>query len=126
MEQIRDRVNKARKMVSDLCNKRREWIMSIPADRERDPDLVIADGLDAVEDLLEMIEEMRDCLEEFGQHQSPCLLSFFSAGRNTPDGGYECKYGDKWYQSQPVDETPKCTCGLNEALAIGHGGEGVQ
>ena len=48
------KVDAAYKMVVALCQPRgskgaREWIMSIPAEPERDPDLVIAAGLRAAE-----------------------------------------------------------------------------
>lgn len=34
-----------------------------------------------------------------------------------PDGGYRTKFAGKWYQSLPVNEEPKCDCGLDEARA---------
>jgi len=44
------RIDRAHKMVQALCRRRgsagsREWIMSIPAQPDYDPDLVIGDGL---------------------------------------------------------------------------------
>jgi hypothetical protein len=54
-----------------------------------------------------------EALEEYGVHMAHCLLSQWRAGRPTKDGGYESKYGDKWYQG---DDKPKCTCGLDAAL----------
>lgn len=52
-----DRINKAWDMVSRLCQPRgsegsKEWMMSIPADFENDPDLVIAEGLKAGRDAM--------------------------------------------------------------------------
>lgn len=55
-------------------------------------------------------------LENYGAHDSNCILSFWSAGEPTPDGGYRTMYKGKWYQTRPVDETPKCECGLEQAL----------
>lgn len=54
MGEWQEKVKAAHDMVSALCRPRgsegsREWVMSIPADRSRDPDLVIADGLSAAE-----------------------------------------------------------------------------
>jgi hypothetical protein len=40
-------IKKAEQMVSDLCNRKRDWIMSIPVRVEYDPDTVIAKGLRA-------------------------------------------------------------------------------
>lgn len=40
-----DAIEKAQQMVSDLCQRRREWVMSIPARPDYAPDLVIADAL---------------------------------------------------------------------------------
>lgn len=37
-------------------------------------------------------------------------------GGPTEDGGYRQKYKGKWYQSKPVDETPKCDCGLDDLM----------
>lgn len=48
-----DKIAKARAMVSDICNQKRDWILSIPADPVRDPDLVISAALDAAEKILE-------------------------------------------------------------------------
>lgn len=56
-------------------------------------------------------------LAEYTQHDRECILSNWEAGRPTKDG-YEAKYRGKWYQTRPVDKTPKCECGLNNLLAI--------
>ena len=42
-----DASEKAEQMVSDLCNKKRDCIMSIPVREDYDPDTVIAKGLRA-------------------------------------------------------------------------------
>lgn len=55
-----------------------------------------------------------EALEEYGAHQIPCVLALWHEGRPTKDGGYETRYGDKWYQQ---NEKPPCTCGLDAALA---------
>ena len=47
-----EKIEKAEQMVSDLCQRRREWIMSIPASPDHDPDLVIADALRAARQAL--------------------------------------------------------------------------
>jgi hypothetical protein len=39
----------AHAMISDLCHRRREWVMSIPAREDYDPDLVIGGALRALE-----------------------------------------------------------------------------
>lgn len=72
---------------------------------------------------LAVLAERKRCAERahdliyYTQHERDCILSAGSAGRPTKDGGYETKYAGKWYQSRPVDKTPKCTCGLAEAIA---------
>lgn len=63
-------------------------------------------------------DEVIDKLEDYVQHTNRCILSFWEAGEPTPDGGYRSKFAGKWYQSRPIDETPKCNCGLDEALAF--------
>ena len=61
-------------------------------------------------------ERLREALEEFGVHDRECARSYFEAGEPTPDGGYREKIKGVWYQTKPIDETPKCNCGLAEAL----------
>src|SRR3990167_5471174 len=60
-----------------------------------------------------LVERVLDYVE----HERDCILNGYSAGRPTKDGGYEVKLGGKWYQSRPVDKTPKCNCGLSDILA---------
>lgn len=55
-------------------------------------------------------------LLEYLQHDPDCILVHCDAGEPTEDGGYRQRFKGKWYQSRPVDETPKCNCGLDEAL----------
>jgi hypothetical protein len=50
----------ARQMVSDLCNQRRDWVMSIPARPDYDPDLVIARALDDLHAELARVTAERD------------------------------------------------------------------
>lgn len=40
-----ERIDRAHRMVSDLCTRKRDWMMSIPARPDYDPDFVIGDGL---------------------------------------------------------------------------------
>ena len=61
-------------------------------------------------------KKFADKLEEYGCHIRDCAVSGWEAGEATADGGYRTKINDKWYQNRPIDETPKCTCGLAEAL----------
>jgi hypothetical protein len=61
-------------------------------------------------------EDYRLALEEYGQHSRDCILSFHEAGEPTEDGGYRVKYKGQWYKTRPVDETPKCECGFDEAI----------
>jgi hypothetical protein len=55
-------------------------------------------------------------LMDYVSHDRECILSDCSAGRPTADG-YENKYRGKWYSCRPIDNTPKCDCGLAEILA---------
>jgi len=76
--------------------------------------------LEGVGSILEhALAKQREEIEEiagYTEHEWRCILSRCSAGRPTKDGGYENKFDGKWYQSRPVDKTPKCTCGLSELL----------
>lgn len=60
---------------------------------------------------------IKEALAEYGEHASDCVLSCFEGGRPTSDGGYELRYRGTWYESNPVDRTPPCTCGLRESFA---------
>jgi hypothetical protein len=55
-----ERNDAARQMVSDLCHQRREWMMSIPARRDYDPDLVISASLQDVPKLLLAYEATKE------------------------------------------------------------------
>ena len=63
------------------------------------------------------LEKAKESLENYGVHWETCILSKCSASEPTEGGGYRIKYGDKWYQTKPIDETPKCECGLSEAFS---------
>ena len=65
------------------------------------------------------VREYRDRvngLMDYVEHTQRCIRSDLHEGRPTKKGGYEQRFGDKWYQSRPVDETPKCDCGLDAVL----------
>lgn len=63
-----------------------------------------------------LVDELVGVLEEYGSHSYDCVRSLRSAGEPTKDGGYRERFGDKWYESRPIDKTPKCNCGFDEAL----------
>ena len=71
-----------------------------------------------VEDMKLLLETCRllYAAHDYVSHENRCVLNDCSAGEPTPGGGYRQKFGDKWYQAKPVDETPKCDCGLAEAM----------
>lgn len=56
-------------------------------------------------------------LINYVEHDRRCILTYLERGEPTEDGGYRQKYAGKWYQSSPVDETPKCDCGLDAILS---------
>ena len=64
------------------------------------------------------IERLRGALDHYGVHDNACVLYQCQAGRPTDDGGYEVMYGDKWYSTRPVDNKPKCQCGLDDARSL--------
>jgi len=59
------KIDKALQMVYDLCNQRREWMMSIPTRPDYDPDLVIGDALSDARKLLmsHPVQETRKALK---------------------------------------------------------------
>ena len=62
------------------------------------------------------VAALREIVDEYAEHSNRCILSQWQQGEPTPDGGYRTMFAGKWYQVKPVDETPKCNCGLSEAL----------
>lgn len=59
----------------------------------------------------------------YAVHGDKCILMFWEAGEPTANGGYRTKIKGKWYQSKPIDETPKCDCGFAEVFAPFHAPE---
>lgn len=63
-----------------------------------------------------------EALNQYGEHAQECIRNQFQAGQPTADGGYEQLFGygkdAKWYRVKPVDESPKCTCGFDNAIAL--------
>ena len=51
--EVLEGIEKAQRMVSELCAGRRTWIMSIPARPDYDPDLVIGQALHDARTLIE-------------------------------------------------------------------------
>lgn len=62
-------------------------------------------------------EEIKE-LSQYCEHTNLCIRYRYEAGRPTDNGGYEIKFNGKWYESSPIDKTPKCNCGLEETLKI--------
>lgn len=60
--------------------------------------------------------ETEDRLAPYLSHEDDCILNRFEAGEPTENGGYRQKFEGKWYQAKPVDETPKCDCGLDSLI----------
>lgn len=56
-------------------------------------------------------------LTYFLEHSRECILSQFEEGEPTENGGYRQKYAGKWYQTRPINNIPKCTCGLDQILS---------
>lgn len=55
---VRERIETAMNVVSDLCQGRRKWLMSIPARPEEDPDLIIADALRSANKEIDELRQM--------------------------------------------------------------------
>ena len=72
------------------------------------------------EEIIDKLKAKASIAEEMAEyisHDLKCILSQWQQGGPTPDGGYRAMYAGKWYQSKPVDETPKCNCGLGDLWA---------
>jgi hypothetical protein len=62
--EVRAAIDAAHTMVDDLCARRRDWVMHVPADANRDPDLVISRALTLAEVMLDR--------HEAGASDEPC------------------------------------------------------
>lgn len=59
------------------------------------------------------LQPMINSMVVYMQHDTHCIRLRREAGEPT-ENGYREKYDGKWYQSRPVDETPKCNCGMDD------------
>lgn len=59
---IREREEKAGRMIGELCAGRRRWLMSIPAQENYDPDLVIAAAMSDVLPLAAEVERLQSAI----------------------------------------------------------------
>jgi len=67
LKAIEERCEKATKMISDLCHQRTRWVMSIPARRDTDPDLVIGDSIQDNEALVAWVGRARTLLRHYSR-----------------------------------------------------------
>jgi len=58
--------------------------------------------------------EAAEHLAYYANHETDCIRTFCEAGEPTEDGGYRTKFAGKWYQSRPINQEPKCNCGVDE------------
>ena len=98
---------------------REEWLSWYhKPEREDRSDQAIADfWLNIVRQAqLDVVAEVEDLIE-YVEHSDRCIISYLEAGEPTENGGYRQKFRGVWYQAKPIDETPKCDCGLSDLLA---------
>jgi hypothetical protein len=57
LKQIEKHLEEAYATVNDLCLGRKDWTMSIPVDKERDPDIIIGDALYDLRRLIDFVRE---------------------------------------------------------------------
>jgi hypothetical protein len=60
--------------------------------------------------------KIAESIFDYTSHFVACSRTYFEGGEPTKNGGYREKFQGKWYQAKPKDKTPKCTCGLDQAL----------
>lgn len=59
IEAIRARAQKAHERVADLCSGKERWTMRVPANFERDSDLILTVALNDIDVLIAEVERMR-------------------------------------------------------------------
>lgn len=62
-ETLRARLEAAERMVNDLCSGKERWTMRVPADPDRDSDLVISGALGAIHALLALSDAAEQDIE---------------------------------------------------------------
>jgi len=84
-----EKIDRAYDVVSALCEGKREWLMSIPARPDHDPDLIIGDALLAarneIASLTRELEAARELLRELAGGDEAGLAW---------DRGWRCVYCD--------------------------------
>ncbi len=65
MTESKEIIEKAWQTVGDLCMGKQDWVMSIPVDKERDPDVIIADALKLSEELQETADRRLGLLRRY-------------------------------------------------------------
>lgn len=60
--EVKQHLEAAHKMVSALCHGERRWIMSVPAQPDYDPDLVIGQALGDADKILQLLVESNELL----------------------------------------------------------------
>lgn len=78
LTEIEERCEKADKVVNELCQGTRKWVMSVPANFERDPDLVIGNSLRDCRELSHYCRSLRAEAAELARalktnHSGACL-----------------------------------------------------
>lgn len=92
----------------------KECIYPIQSSKDGDCCFVPINWINALLARLEAIEAM----SEYLTHEDHCIRNRNSAGEPTADGGYRMQFAGKWYQALPIDETPKCDCGLDDLFVV--------
>ena len=96
-----DVFEKAHKMVADLCHGTRDWIMSIPADEERDPDLVISAAIRAGIKAQATADRQRELLSEWNKirvektHEDCPFCGMSVYAKTTPPPNTEILFEDR-------------------------------
>ena len=101
-------------MNERIEEKWKDYVEGNPVFRADLPPQFICDILSHHQATLEGIEKLID----YTVHEPSCIRARFSAGRPTKGGGYEQEFAGKWYETRPIDKTPKCNCGLSDTLSI--------
>ncbi len=108
--EIKDKTQKACLMVSALCLRKKEWIMSIPPNFECDPDLVIYSALDEIPRCLDTIEAMQkeiEGLESKTQHWQEVFIN---------EGARGDQFEAKWKASESLLTQAEEIVGYNACL----------
>ena len=118
-------INRAYEVITALCNGKMGWRMSVPAEPDSDPDLVISHALHLAEDRILKLERIADqawtCTEMAKHNDTPVDEAFGKLTRMCAE--YQPRYADVMLIALSDLAAPSALAALGDALSETEGPE---